>query len=73
MAKYELTYAQMVWDNYNPYVQPKEYNDKELLTHDQEKYLKRLQKAYTRLAELAGYEPNKGLITSISKKALRNV
>ena len=72
-TKYFLTYEQKVWDNYSPYVKPKEYNEKELYTHKQELALKRLQKAYTRLSELAGYELNKALITSISKKALRNV
>ena len=68
-TKYQLTYEQQVWDNYNPYFKPKEYNHKEILTHNQKLQMNRLEKAYTKIAELAGYEPNKGLITSISKKA----
>ena len=72
-TKYTLSYAQKVWDNYNPYYPLKEPSDKELLTHKEQVALKRLQKAYTKLAELAGYETSTTLITIISKKALRNV
>lgn len=72
-TKYTMTYAQKVWDNYNPYAVPKEYNQKEILTHNEKLQLARLEKAYTKLAQLAGYEPNKAVINILSKKALGNV
>jgi hypothetical protein len=72
-TKYVLTYEQKVWDNYNPYNPPKEAKHHELLDHKKEVELARLQKQLTKLSELAGYEPNKGLITSISKRLLNNV
>jgi len=72
-TKYVMSYEEQIWDNYSPYVKPKEYNEQELYTHKQEIALKRLQKAYTMLSELAGYEESKTAITIISKKALGNV
>jgi len=72
-TKFVLTYEQQVWDNYNPYHPPKEAKHYELLEHKKEVELGRLQKQLTKLAELAGYEVNKGLITSISKRLLGNV
>lgn len=72
-TKYVLTYEQQVWDNYNPYNPAKEASDKELIAHKTDVHLERLQKQYTKLAKLAGYEPNKVLINSISRRILRGV
>ena len=72
-TKYQLTYAQKVWDNYNQYHPVKEANDKELKEHQEDVRLQRLIKGYTKLAVLAGLEPTKAAITIISKKALHRV
>lgn len=73
-AKYELTYEQKIWDNYNPYNPPKEASDKELMTHKQELAFNRLVKGYTELAKLAGYEEvPKSFITLLVKRVLAKV
>jgi hypothetical protein len=72
-TKFTLTYEQKVWDNYNPYFPMKEPTTKELAEHYNEKHLNKMEKALTKICDLAGYEPNKGLITRISKRLLDTV
>lgn len=72
-TKHVLSFEQIIWDNYNPYYQPKEASDKELLTRKEQVALERLQKAYTQLADLAGIEVSPGMITHISKRNLKRV
>jgi hypothetical protein len=69
-TKYVLSYEQKVWDNYNPYNPPLDPRGKQLEQHYDEKKLLKMEKAVTQLANLAGYEANRGLITSISKRLL---
>jgi hypothetical protein len=72
-TKFVLTYEQKVWDNYSPYFPMKEPTAKELEKHYDDKHLKKMEKALTKMCILAGYEPNKGLITSMSKRLLDTV
>jgi hypothetical protein len=72
-TKFTLTYEQKVWDNYSPYFPMKEPTAKELEQHYNEKHLMKMEKALTKICDLAGYQPNKGLITSISKRLLDTV
>jgi hypothetical protein len=69
-TRYTLTYEQKVWDNYNPYHPMKEPTAKELTEHYNEKHLLKMNKALTYMANSAGYEADKAIITIISKRLL---
>ena len=69
-TKFVLTYEQKVWDNYNPYYPMKEATPKELNEHYNEKHLKQMNKALTKVSEMAGYESSEAIITILSKRIL---
>lgn len=72
-TKFTLTYAQRQWDNYSPYYPMKEPNAKELDKHYDEKHLNGISKALTYIAQMAGYETNKTVISIYSKNILDTV
>jgi len=69
----DKTFEEEVWDNYNPYYKSKEPTHKELQKRLDDKTLDRMHKNLTQIAEMAGYETSKGIITIISKKVLSTV